>query len=102
MTKRKALGVLDPNFDWDALTPEERERIYFRNEPNAAYEMIVTLRRQADHYRAMVEELQNLCKQAAAGWRVSQETHNEVVERKMQLEQKLEAIERSRDALDQK
>jgi hypothetical protein len=102
MRKREPIGVLDPTFDWASLTEEERERIFYRNEPDRAYELILALRESNARYIAMLDEVQSLARQAVQGWRVLMTAKDAVDEREKALEQKLVGLQRSRQALDQK
>jgi hypothetical protein len=61
MNKKKEIkGILLRDFAADPMTPEEWERVFFRNSPEAAYKEIVSLRRLYEKAMGAAKDAQAL------------------------------------------
>jgi len=58
------VGVLSPDFDWDALSANERQRIYYRNFPTEAFNRIKELEASNARLIALTTEVLAMAEEA--------------------------------------
>jgi hypothetical protein len=100
MNKKKEIkGILLRDFAADPMTPEEWERVFFRNSPEAAYKEIVVLRGLYERAMSAAKESHQLAGGLLDAWQRGAAERNAIL---AQAQSAMRLEKKRLDALDQK